>query len=214
MTNNDVSSISKNPTTMALPMAQIICAEWLTISRYITTRLSQIEWELEEPKFRKHPKGIDFSFTKLQSWRRTIPLYKDMCVGGKSNFFRNVSHDDSASDLHEDYEAVQAMLKQLERRIERIAAIATAIISIEESRRGIDENRSLGRLTYLVVIFAPLSFVSSLFSMNSDLKSLKLTFWIYFCVSFPFSLAVFTIIGFANLQQWYHKAVNRNKDKN
>lgn len=212
MTADDISSIPRNPNIMAYRMAQIICAEWLTISRYITTRLSQIEWELEEPEYRKHPNGIDFSLAKLHSWRRTIPMYKKMYIGAKLKLFRNSSQDDCIANLLEDYQSVQVTLEQLEKRIERIAAVATAIISIEESRRGIDQNRSLGRLTYLVVIFAPLSFVSGFFSMNSDLGSLKHTFWIYFYVALPLSLLVFISIGHARLWQWYCKIIGRNED--
>jgi Mg2+ and Co2+ transporter CorA len=92
-------------------------------------------------------------------------------------------------------------MKQLEQRIERIMALATAITSIEESRRATQQNQNMERLTYLVVIFAPLSFISSFFSMTSDLSMLKQTFWIYFVVSVPLIVIVFLVVNPAKFRR-------------
>ena len=81
-------------------------------------------------------------------------------------------------------------------------ALATAIASMEESRRAIQQNQNLGRLTYLAVIFAPLAFVSSFFSMAADLGALKETFWVYFAVAAPLSAIVFLIVDFERLRRW------------
>jgi len=46
-------------------------------------------------------------------------------------------------------------------------------------------NTSLARITFLAVIFAPMAFVSSFFSMTPELGALKQTFWIYFAIAVP-----------------------------
>jgi len=47
MSRGDIASIITNPVVMTFRMAQLIYAEWLTVCRYVPTRLEQIEWELQ-----------------------------------------------------------------------------------------------------------------------------------------------------------------------
>jgi hypothetical protein len=46
-----------------------------------------------------------------------------------------------------------------------------SIASLKESRLGIQQNQSVKRLTQLAFIFIPLSFITSVFGMNSNLLS-------------------------------------------
>ncbi|PBP25360.1 hypothetical protein BUE80_DR003778 [Diplocarpon rosae] len=57
----------------------LICSEWLTIADYIRTRIGQIEWEVSFPEhFLMQGIGIDESLKKLHTWRRLVPLYREM----------------------------------------------------------------------------------------------------------------------------------------
>ena len=72
---------------------------------------------------------------------------------------------------------------------------------IISSRRAIQQNQNLERLTYLAVIFAPLAFLSSFFSMAADLGALRETFGVYFAVAAPLSAVVFLIVDFKRLRR-------------
>lgn len=211
MTEQDVKSISRNPKAMIFRMAQIICADWNILIRYITARLGQIEWELERPDFRPNSNtSVAASLSKLHTWRRRLPLYKTMIKETQERLFGELitgpqynlpSHvsgggfsDDCLSKLKKDFDVVEAELVELWNRTERIATVATAVTSIEESRSAMNQNRSLGRLTYLAVIFAPLSFISSFFSMAPQLSELTTTIWIYFVVAIPVSAIAFLLV--------------------
>jgi hypothetical protein len=204
--SNDITVIQDNPSILAYRALQIICAEWLTITAYITTRLSQIEYELAKPSFRNDPSGIQSSLTKLHIWHHKVPINSAMLRSMQDT----LSHDrflvakystNCMRSLKDDAERVYSEMGRLEQRIERIMALATAIASIEESRRAIQQNQNLERLTYLVVIFAPLAFVSSFFSMAADLGALKETFWVYFAVAAPLGIVVFLIVDFERLRR-------------
>ncbi|KXJ90803.1 hypothetical protein Micbo1qcDRAFT_163431 [Microdochium bolleyi] len=217
----DLLQIPTDPRVMAYCMLQIYCAEWLSVSRYIQARLGQIEWEIEREDFRHaSQKAIGPSLAKLHTWRRRIPLYKTMVTQAGKLLFRTdrrtppwvVAAPATAAagggggggggggpgqciqDLQEDFALVSEGITELLSRTERIAAVATAVTAIEETQRAAEHNLQLGRLTYLAVIFAPLSFVSSFFSMSSDLDALGTTFWVYFCVAAPMSLAVYLLV--------------------
>jgi Mg2+ and Co2+ transporter CorA len=197
MSSEDVSAITSNPRAMIFRMTQIICSDWLILSRYIMARLGQIEWELERPDFRPDSNKIDASLAKLHTWRRRLPLYKSMVLDTEYKLFSDMKpgdENDCISKMKKDFEIVSHNLQDLYERTERIATVATAVTSIEESRRGMDQNRALGRLTYLAVIFAPLSFVSSFFSMAGDISQLSQTFWIYFTVAIPLSIVAFLLV--------------------
>ncbi|KAI0171041.1 hypothetical protein BJ166DRAFT_210588 [Pestalotiopsis sp. NC0098] len=202
MSKEDVRDISENPKAMMFRMAQIICSDWNILIRYIMARLGQIEWELERPDFRPNSEvGVDASLRKLHTWRRRLPLYKTMVKDTEEKLFGELTSasphtipKDCLSQMKKDFEIVAAGLVELWDRTERIATVATAVTSIEESRRAMDQNRALGRLTYLAVIFAPLSFISSFFSMAPELGELTTTIWIYFVVAIPVSIIAFLLV--------------------
>ncbi|KAH7025914.1 uncharacterized protein B0I36DRAFT_351856 [Microdochium trichocladiopsis] len=122
----------------------------------------------------------------------------------------------SILDLREDFTLVSEGITELLSRTERIAAVATAVTAIEETQRAAEHNLQLGRLTYLAVIFAPLSFVSSFFSMTDNLPSLGTTFWVYFCVAVPMSLMVYLLVEKewkAALRRWWVAVKDRAQRK-
>ncbi|KAI2625844.1 hypothetical protein GGR54DRAFT_517526 [Hypoxylon sp. NC1633] len=225
----DIDAIKDNPKAMGFRILQIICAEWLTLSRYCTARLGQIEWEIERPDFRIEKKSLqaesmnfNTSLQKLHTWRRRLPLYRSMVADTRTKLFPDLNpgasrHEfiselrqdyiielrkdstsemrkDCISELRKDFAIVAGHIDDLLSRTERIAAVATAVTAIEESRRAIEQNKALGRLTYLAVIFAPLSFVSSFFSMSTNVAELSQTIWVYFCVAIPISCLVYLLV--------------------
>jgi hypothetical protein len=202
MDRGDVKAVSSNPRVMIFRMTQIICSDWNILIRYIMARLGQIEWELERPDFRPDSNKIDASLAKLHTWRRRLPLYKTMVKETQKKLFGDlerddcgkITQDDCIARMKKDFDIVMEGLVELYERTERIATVATAVTSIEESRRAMDQNRALGRLTYLAVVFAPLSFISSFFSMAPQLSDLGQTFWIYFTVAIPISLIAFLTV--------------------
>jgi Mg2+ and Co2+ transporter CorA len=68
-----------NAQVLTKPTIYTICAEWLIVCEYVKARLSQIEWELDMPHlFRSKGDAIDSSLGRLHTWRRHIPVFRDM----------------------------------------------------------------------------------------------------------------------------------------
>ena len=68
-----------DPQVLIKPTIYTICAEWLVVCDYVKSRLSQIEWELEMPDvFRSKGDVIDTSLKRLHTWRRQIPVFREM----------------------------------------------------------------------------------------------------------------------------------------
>lgn len=51
----------------------------------------------------------------------------------------------------------------------------------------------MARLTWLATIFIPFSFISSFYSMNEDIASMKNTYGWFFVTAVPFTLVVMAI---------------------
>ena len=203
MSKDDLSSLKKQDSALSIPILSIVAAEWLTVLNYITTVLTKIEWELESPDYRKDdPSGIDsldIAVERLHPLRRLIPVYRKFVkevlttILAPSNLYSNAEMPCHLQKLRSEFVSILERIDRLQIRTQNIISLATAIISIDENKRAMKMNKNLVRVTYLAVVFVPVQFVSSFFSMTPDLGSLNQTFWIYFCVAVPLTALCLTI---------------------
>ncbi|KAH8726188.1 cora-like Mg2+ transporter protein-domain-containing protein [Phaeosphaeriaceae sp. PMI808] len=113
-----------------------------------------------------------------------------------------INFDDTTGyeDIIPDFRRALASANDLQERIDRLSEIVTSQINIEDSRRGLEENHNMARLTWLATIFIPLSFICSMYSMNEDVASLKYTYGWFFLTAVPFTLLVMVIGWFVSKQ--------------
>lgn len=193
---------------LVLPTVYTLCAEWLVVCDYVKARLGQIEWELEKPnRFRSKGDIIDNSLHRLHTWRRVLPVFREMVTETLEQALPaaarltslSLPHDnaenDAFADIIADYRRVLNALNELQARVDRLTSVVTSEISIEDSRRGLQENHNLARLTWLATTFIPLTFVSGLFSMQNDISTMKTTFGWYFAAALPLTLIILVVAG-------------------
>jgi len=95
------------------------------------------------------------------------------------------------SHYERDFTFILSQLNEYQRRIDRLTAVVTGIISIDDSRRGIKDNHNIGRLTWLATIFIPLSLISGILSMQGDVTQIsRKTFTVYFATSLPLAVVI------------------------
>ncbi|KAI4231106.1 MAG: hypothetical protein L6R40_007845 [Gallowayella cf. fulva] len=202
MTAKEILTAAQDPRMLFQKPLCIVGSEWLTLLRYSNTRLSQLEWEIEDPNLRNRQEDLSTTLDKIHAWRRRFPIYKTIVsealnkVVRRDNFAR--ATENSLLVLERDFEIILSELNDLHERAERIMSVVTAVMSIEESKKSLQQDRSLARLTYLAVTFVPLSFVSSFFAMSEDVSKLSQTFWIYFAVAIPVTLLALVLVRFSD----------------
>ncbi|KAL5121807.1 hypothetical protein ACEQ8H_000022 [Pleosporales sp. CAS-2024a] len=230
-----VANSEANPQVLAKPALYTICAEWLVVCDYVKTRLSQIERELEMPRlFRSKGDAIDSSLGRLHTWRRQIPVFKEMVTetlehalpaaarlaASRSTSFAApisplsvqsvltdnavINFDDLTGyeDIVPDFRRVLAAVNMLQERVDRLTAIVTSEIGIEDSRRGLNENHNMARLSWLATIFIPLSFICSMYSMNEDVAALSATYGWFFLTAIPFTMIVMLAGWMIGTESW------------
>ncbi|KAI0442026.1 hypothetical protein F4803DRAFT_386930 [Xylaria telfairii] len=202
-------------------LLHFVCSEWLTMSDYIKARLNQLDWEIVKPEFfGRGKKGVNDMLEKLHMWRRLVPLYREMV----SETIRHVDQFSgrmqvpmasctSTAEEHMlishyklDLAHVKSQLEEYQNRIDQITSVVTAVISIDNSRRGLQDNRNIGRLTWLATFFIPLSLVAGILSMQPDVSVISgNTFKIYFATSLPLGV----VIAVAALTLSFSRTVTR-----
>ncbi|KAH8679633.1 hypothetical protein BGZ60DRAFT_427955 [Tricladium varicosporioides] len=200
MSKEDIKEIKVQPRALGITISTLVATEWKTVVSYIITGLTQIEWELEHEDYRDSI-GLEGLLDRLHPLRRLIPVYHAM-VDETLNTILNATkiHTSTAAGIHlrklnKDFESILDDIKRLQIRTQNIIGLATTIISMEENARAMKMNKNLVRVTYLAVVFAPMAFVSSFFSMTPNLKDLTQTIWVYFAVTVPLTILC---LGLAN----------------
>jgi Mg2+ and Co2+ transporter CorA len=74
--------------------------------------------------------------------------------------------------------------------LESLNPIITSLVQLVNSHRSASEASDVRRLTYIAIVFIPLSFVATIFSMGDDFLPGKGNFWLYWATSIPITLAV------------------------
>lgn len=202
LTPEEITSIPKDPRLLFKKAIMIVCAEWLTFIKYANTRLTQLEWEIENPDLQGSTGGLQITINKLHTWRRRFPISRTLVT---EVLEKVIKREDFASnqgnrlcDLQRDFEILLYEVEALQIRADRIMAVVTTVMSIDESKKAFEQNRSLARLTWLAITFAPLSFMSGLFSMTSDLSMLVTTFRVFFAVALPLTATVLLLTRYAD----------------
>ena len=74
-------------------------------------------------------------------------------------------------------------------------------LALKAAERSIREAKSVKALTIIGIVFIPLAFVASLFSMSDPFRPGERLFWMYFVVSLP--LLGLIVLGYRILEQGY-----------
>lgn len=188
-----------DPTLVSLSYypLKVVAAEWMTYLEvlYHSTK----EYEYDSSAISAPIEKLAVLYTDLyalQKWarRKMASSHKLRYVIG---FLKHRNNDDrdkeSIDQLIEDYEHIASTLGIYGRRLEATVPIVTSLIQIIDSQRSLIETANITRLTYLAMVFVPLTFVASLFSMNEEITSSVNCLGRYFAVAIPMCVLVFLI---------------------
>lgn len=205
-----VAEIVKDPRTFAVPALKLLLSDWLHVIQYMTTQIGQIEWEIHLPGPRKQSRYVDDNIMhKLHPWRRNMALYRAMITDAMHRLYPqrsqsqpyNNDKDWSLQSLLPDFQLILDNIDSVQTHITQLVSVATAFQTLDEGRRALDQNNNVARLTYLATLFIPLSFVSGFLSMVPDVTQLRQTFWIFFVIAIPLTLAALVAADFMDLRK-------------
>lgn len=162
----------------------ITLSEW-NIYNYLISRCSkQYQYSHQLQAGRVH----DEVLLDLQRWKR-----RSKSSHRKLSILRDVisSHISPSDDAEvwngilNDINYLRDQLHDYSQSLEQMVMVATSLIQLLDSRRSILEAINTKRLTFLALVFVPLAWVSSLFSMSDSYSPGHDLFWVYFATALP-----------------------------
>ena len=192
---------ARNPSLLYLadyPL-KIVTSEWIKYMSLMQHCVKQYEYSVRDVHLRLQDNEIlDADLHSLQSWRRRASqsLQKLRTL---TEFTRYWSTKETSSGIEawdlmiRDFEYITAKIEAYSRQLEAVLPVVMSLVQILESRRSSAEAANIKQLTFVALIFVPLSYVATLFSMSDKYAPSNSAFWVYFVVAVPLSLLVLAI---------------------
>jgi Mg2+ and Co2+ transporter CorA len=183
-------------------LLQSIAAEWYNVSHIIGRELRMLEYAHEVDSHH----SIDSLHKELHDvhmWRRRVGLYwalveqsSRICRTSCAVPGRSKVVEDNELRL-EDLEGVMDEFFQMKDQAEKQVNVVLGRISVEMALQSVTEARRVTRLTIAALLFLPMSFVASVFSMSGRFALDSGQGWIYFVAAVPLTI----IATFAGLYE-------------
>ncbi|KAL8855635.1 MAG: hypothetical protein Q9178_007724 [Gyalolechia marmorata] len=113
--------------------------------------------------------GLTSKIRELQSWRRRVVTTMEKIRQVIQYIHLSESSGSCSEDwaaLLEDYDFISTSIQEHSNRLESMVPVVTFYIQLIESRRALGETTNVTRLTVLAIVFVPLSYIATIFSMN------------------------------------------------
>ena len=183
------------PTLQALSYLplKIVAAEWINYISVMSFCLKHYETSDMSQDLQAELDRLSSNLRTLQTWRRRVlASIEKICylIRYLKLHEQTTPYSENWTGLREDYEFIYAGIEDRGKRVDSMIPVITSFIQLVESRRALLETANVTRLTVLAVIFVPLSFVATLFSMNEKFGPGGSMFWMYFAIALPISLFV------------------------
>ncbi|KAF2035750.1 hypothetical protein EK21DRAFT_53597 [Setomelanomma holmii] len=186
----------EKPQKSALFLKKIVAAHYLQLVDYIKVMLPSLElrlttaWVEEQDQW----KSLQTISRRCGNFRDDIEdtlLSLGYPLDGKldqSIKARVVDWKDAEKDL----QYVYFRLKTLKERADNLTTSMTGLASIAGNRQNLEEAKRVKRLNILALLFIPLAYTSSLFSMQDNYAPNKGKFWVYW-------VAAIAVVAFTSL---------------
>jgi hypothetical protein len=171
------------PDTSAIFIKKIVAAHYLQLIDYIKAMLPSLELRLMTAWVEEQDQ-----WKSLQTISRRCGNYRDdiedtlLSLGypldGQLNSTAKM-RTSSWKDCEKDFQYVYFRLKILKERVDNLMQAMTGLASIAGNRQNLEEAKRVKRLNLLALLFIPLAYTSSLFSMQDNYAPNRSDFWVY-----------------------------------
>lgn len=172
----------KSPEKSALFLQKIVAAHYLQLVDYIKVMLPSLELKLTTAWVEEQEQ-----WKSLQTISRRCGNYRDdiedsmlslgFALDEKPN---SVAKQGTGwKNCEKDFQYAYFRLKILKERADNLTTSMTGLASIAGNRQNLEEAKRVKRLNLLALLFIPLAYTSSLFSMQDNYAPNKDEFWVY-----------------------------------
>ncbi|KAF2109352.1 hypothetical protein BDV96DRAFT_585419 [Lophiotrema nucula] len=169
----------KKPITASFFLKKIVIGHSMQLIDYIKAMLPSLELHLTTAWVDEQDQ-----WKSLQTISRRCGNYRDDMEDTLLSI--GVSLDEPKStrirdwrDVDQDFQYIYMRLKVLKNRADTLMSAMTGLASIAGNRQNLEEAKRVKRLNLLALVFIPLAYTSSLFSMQDSYAPGNGQFWVY-----------------------------------
>lgn len=210
------------PSKSAIFLKKIVAAHYLQLADYIKAMLPSLELKLATAWVEEHEQ-----WKQLGTISRRCGNYRDdiedtiLSLGYPLDIPKEKRIKRHWTDCELDYQYVYHRLKVLKERADNLMSSMTGLASIAGNRQNLEEAKRVKRLNLLALLFIPLAYTSSLFSMQDNYAPNAPQFWVYWVCAIGVVIftsivtwildraldeeAQWTLESFKNIQLWGNK---------
>lgn len=167
------------PSTSAFFIKKIVAAHSLQLADYIKSVLPSLELKLTTGwvEEKEQWKGLQTISRRCGNYRDDL---EDTLLSlGYSLTTPSKFTAPSWEDCQVDYQYAYFRMKTLKERADNLMTSMTGLASIAGNHQNLEEAKRVKRLNLLALLFIPLAYTSSLFSMQDEYMPNKSQFWVY-----------------------------------
>ncbi|KAF2123800.1 hypothetical protein P153DRAFT_401698 [Dothidotthia symphoricarpi CBS 119687] len=191
---------------------QIMTGEWILYSSLMGQFAKHYEISFETLKSLSTTETSNIML-ELHSWRRRGQRSLEKLTALKSFVAQQVPQDTLARAVSNDINYISQQIVDHRQSLEYMVPMLISMVQLMDSRRAMEETIYVKRLTYVALIFLPLSFVASLFSMNEDFAVNSSGFKVYLATALPLLPLVLLGINVPQSRLWYWCKSHRTAPK-
>ncbi|KAF2731270.1 hypothetical protein EJ04DRAFT_498980 [Polyplosphaeria fusca] len=188
------------PQTASIFLKKIVAAHYLQLADYIKAMLPSLELQFETAW-----KDEQDQWKSLQTISRRCGNYCDdmedsLLSLGYSLKGPEGTHVRDWRDVEKDFQYIYYRLGVLKSRADTLMQAMTGLASIAGNRQNLEEAKRVKRLNLLALLFIPLAYTSSLFSMQDSYAPGAKQFWVYWVCGIgaaAFTFALTWLLGSA-----------------
>lgn len=204
--DEQISSVQNDVAMSAIFLKKIVASNWNVMLEFVWAKLSEFERALGRPKIGRtggqqeplhHLAGI---LTDVSLFRRRLLWYLDEVESSlrSEGIDINKKSDDEGTELLSVFERLQGFKE----KVESLTSVVTGMLSVRQADMSQRETKLVSRLTFVALVFIPLSFTASIFSMGGDFLPGSSHFWVYFAAAVPMTLVILALAWLLRGQTW------------
>ena len=204
------------PEGVVLFAKKIVASHYLQHAEFLRSIISTTQFHMSrKATIRLRHFSDDYVETQWSDSQALVRRMCEYCEGleaimlqcGIASYQPNLNDMKSWHDVATDFQFLHRTFRDLRRRTERLNSATVGLASIASNQQALREHASslkeaknMKSLTLLGLIFIPLAYTSSLFSMTQPYGPGGDQFWIYFAISGPLVLFVLGLFYVATVE--------------
>ena len=198
--------VEDDPSIATFFLKKIIASNYMLLIEYIGVLIREVDFDVsrrDRPISRLHIEWVGERWKDLQALNRQFPKYLESVEETMYSF--GIPMESKVSKAWEngdkDFYVIQRKLLSLSNRSKDLLASFTGLAGIignrkalEEANRSLQEAKNVKTLTFLGMLFLPLSLASGLLSMSGEYSPGGSLFWIYWAIAIPLIVCVFGVV--------------------